>query len=125
MKFYRFADKNKNTEFYKSYTLAGIKSALGLRHSWTKSNSYNLEVIEYEAKEVRRLTVNEVKQLNNKDSNNKYLELLKLMKSKENLTIEFNTDISGQILKNIDEYNQETVKRFSSLDEAIDIVSKY
>ena len=121
MKVYKFFDKYGNKLIQKTYTLVGIKCALKSRYSWCDKYSHNLEVVEYELKEVRRLTVDEVKQLNTKDSNNKYLKLLDLVSTKSGLTIEFYDYNTGSVW--ID-HGSNSIE-FNSLDEAIEIVSKY
>lgn len=121
MKVYKFFDKYSNKLIQRTYTLAGIKSALSSRYSWCNKSSDNLQVIEYELKEVRILTLDKVKELSNKGNTNKHLELLELLTTKSGLTIEFYDCNTGCVWT---DHGSDSIE-FNSLDEAIEIVSKY
>lgn len=119
MKVYKFFDKYSNKLIKKNYTLAGIKCALKSKYSWCDRYSHNLEVVEYELKEVRRLSVDEAKQLNTKDINNKYLELLKIARDKS-FVVEFESPTAGTIWFGFGEGAE-----FNTLDEAIESMNKH
>ena len=123
IKLYRFYNNTNKHLITKFYTLSGIKSLLNNKRSYL-NNSHKLadrEVIEYELKEVRRLELDEVKQLSNKINTIKYLELLELVTTKSGLTIEFYDCNTGSVWT---DHGSNSIE-FNSLDEAIEIVSKY
>lgn len=120
MKVYRLANFAINKLWNKTYTLGGLKTALRTSY-WCNTMSSKLEVVEYELKEVRRLSLDEVKQLSTKVNTNKYLELLDLVSTKSGLTIEFYSCNTGAVWV---DYASNSIE-FNSLDEAIKIVNKY
>lgn len=127
MKVYKVFNKYTNKLVQKNYTLGGLKTALNAKYSWTRFNTQDLEVIEYEAKEVRRLTVDEVKQLNTQQLKDKLVYLIDLVSNKSRLDVQFSTNTTGYIWEekvddNLTYYDKYD---FNTLDEAIDIVSKY
>ena len=124
-KVYRFVSTknnryNINKLWTKTYILSGIKTAIKLSN-WVSDNKDYIEVVEYELKEVRRLALEEVKQLNNKTNTNKHLELLELISSTFGITIEFYSCSTGTMW--ID--NGSNSIEFNSLEEAIELVNRY
>lgn len=117
MKLYQFNNKDFNKQQNKFYKLASIKLAIINKHNWLRWYD-NIEIIEYEAKEVRRLTVEEVKQLNNKNYKDKVIELLELASNKD-IGVNFFNKNTGEIRVN------RNFIEFNSIDEAIRIVTAY
>lgn len=122
MKVYRFYNDVTKLGIDKYYTLGGIKTALAIKYSWCNRKLYNLKIVEYELQETKRLTEDEVKQLNNKPVS-KYEELLNL--TDEYITVEF-TDKTEGIVKckgEIIGLAGVIENKFKSLDEAIEIIN--
>ena len=123
MKVYRFVNDVTNKVIQKTYTLAGIKCALNHKYSWCNHKRVaSFKIIEYELQETRRLTKDEVKQLNNK-SISKYEELLSL--TDEYITVEFTGKTQGVVKcrGEIVGLVGVTENKFNSLDEAIEIIN--
>ena len=118
MKVYRLSNPHSNKLWNKTYTLGGLKAALRTSY-WCNTMSSKLEVVEYELKEVRRLSLDEAKQLNTKDSNNKYVELLQIARGKS-FVVEFESPTAGTVWFGLGEGAE-----FNTLDEAIESMNKH
>lgn len=125
MKVYRFYNDVTKLETGKYYTLGGIKTALTIKHSWCNHKKVAIfKIIEYQLQETKRLTKDEVKQLNNKPVS-KYEELLSL--TDEYITVEFTGKTQGIVKCNGEVIGLagSTENKFNSLDEAIEIINSW